>query len=107
MGREVAEVRRLLRRLGQRIRVDRAIIFGSRVRGNHLRDSDLDLILVSKDFVRMPFTDRPKAVYPYWTSRLSLQVICLTPKEFEERSQRITIIREARKEGISLSGHSS
>jgi len=38
--------------------IEEAIIFGSRIRGDYLKDSDLDLILVSSNFSGIQFTDR-------------------------------------------------
>jgi len=36
----------------------RIFLFGSRARGNHLKDSDYDLIVVSSRFEGIPFTKR-------------------------------------------------
>lgn len=102
MGKDISDVRKLIKRLRRKMTVDRAIVFGSRVRGNSLQDSDLDLIIVSGDFRGVFFTDRPKSVYPYWKARVPLEVICLTPEEFDEKRKGITVIREAVRDGISL-----
>ncbi len=102
MGKEISEVRKLVKSVRRKITVDRAIVFGSRARGNNLQDSDLDLIIVSGNFRGIFFTDRPKFIYPYWKARVPLEVICLTPEEFDEKRREITIIREAVRDGISL-----
>src|SRR5215470_10100694 len=70
-----------------------AIAFGSRVRGDALSTSDLDLVLVSPWFGAMSFLRRPLAV---------LELLCYTPEEFEEKRQELGIVRVAHEEGIVL-----
>ncbi len=102
MGKEILEVKKLLARVGKEIDVERGILFGSRARGDHLVESDLDFILVSKDFQGIFVTDRPKIVYKHWKGNYSLEVVCLTPEEYEEKAKEISIIREAGREGIQI-----
>lgn len=103
LGRDVALVRKLIERLAA-IRVERAIVFGSRVRGDALLTSDLDLILVSPDFEGLSFTDRPMAVHDAWDfeEAPSLEVICYTPEEFARKRERIGLVRTAVEEGLAV-----
>ena len=103
LGRDRDLVRRLIGKLAS-IRVERAILFGSRVRGDALLSSDLDLILVSPDFEGVFFTDRPMAVVDAWDFEGAppLEVLCYTPEEFERKRARIGIVRTALEEGIAV-----
>ena len=82
--------------------IDRMILFGSRAGGEFSAHSDVDLLIVSPDFKGIKSYKRPISFYKYWEIDLPFEFICLTPDEFEEKSQQITIIREAVKEGIEI-----
>lgn len=78
------------------------ILFGSRARGTALTDSDYDLIIVSRLFEGIPYTDRMTPIYKLWNLKEGLECICLTPGEFERAKDKISIVREALKEGVLL-----
>ena len=80
----------------------RVIAFGSRVRGDALSTSDLDLILVSPWFASMPFLRRPVAVVELLDYPGGLELLCYTPEEFEDKRQELGIVRVALEEGITL-----
>lgn len=102
MGSRFPEVVRFVKRLKRGVSLDRVILFGSRARGDWLLDSDVDLVIVSPDFEGRPFNERVGEVLRSWKGRVNLDPICLTPREFSERSRRITIVREALRTGIRL-----
>jgi len=59
MPREVAEaVDKLLQELFREISVDEAYVFGSYVRGDWIKTSDIDLVIASRDFKNMRYLDR-------------------------------------------------
>ncbi|MCG2735737.1 MAG: nucleotidyltransferase domain-containing protein, partial [Candidatus Methanoperedenaceae archaeon] len=60
MGRNDAsdEIEKFLKMVKEIIRVEKVIVFGSRARGDYLVDSDVDLIMVSRDFEGVPFYER-------------------------------------------------
>jgi predicted nucleotidyltransferase len=81
------------------------ILFGSRVRGDYLRDSDYDIIVVSSSFKGKHFTERSSGVLRLlWEEglRKDFEVLCYTPEEFERKRKNLGIVREALKEGIVL-----
>ena len=81
------------------------ILFGSRARGDFLKDSDYDLIVVSKAFEGKQFTDRSTEVLKLLFKEGivgDFEIPCYTPKEFERKKRMIGIVREALKEGIIL-----
>jgi len=83
----------------------RIILFGSRARGNHLKDSDYDLIVVSSRFEGIPFTKRivmlTRKIYEKGV-RGSFELLCYTPKEFRRKKEELGTVSFALSEGIEL-----
>ncbi len=102
MGQQVPEIERLIKRLTKNIRLDRAVLFGSRARGDWLYDSDVDLLLVSPDFEGVHFTKRAESVLRLWDGKTRPEPICLTPEEYQEQKERITVVREAARHGFTV-----
>ena len=82
--------------------IDKIIFFGSRAKGVYGKNSDYDVILVSKDFDGMKFTKRISMIYPYWKYNDSIEPLCYTPKEFNKLKKQVTIVREAVENGIEI-----
>jgi len=78
------------------------LLFGSRARGQALRESDYDLLIVSSRFEGVPLTDRMTDIYKMWSLREGLDCLCLTPEEFDRASVMISIVQLAFREGIAL-----
>ena len=97
-----AFIREHLPTLRDRLAPLRVIAFGSRVRGDALSTSDLDLILVSPWFASVPFLRRPVAILELLDYPGGLELLCYTPEEFEEKRQELGIVRVALEEGITL-----
>jgi predicted nucleotidyltransferase len=86
-------------------KIEKVIIFGSRVRGDYLMDSDLDLIVVSKDFEGIKFTDRITEVsqcLDLWQGEYPIEILCYTPSEFERKKNQIGMVRDAVEYGILI-----
>lgn len=98
----LAQVTRFLQAVAERYRLQSAVLFGSRARGDHFKHSDVDLLLVSRDFAGIAFPDRPSRLYVYWEGELPLEMLCYTPEEFEHKRQMIGLVRDAVTEGITL-----
>lgn len=97
-----AELNRFLASVGEKFPLERAILFGSRARGDALLSSDYDLVLVSRKFEGMDFSDRMRRVCEHWKLAEGLEVLCYTPKEFKRKSAQICIVRQAIEEGLEL-----
>jgi hypothetical protein len=82
--------------------LERALLFGSRARGDELCESDYDVLLVSAAFEGMRFTERLAAVRDLWTHPGRLEALCYTPAEFERKRREIGIVAEAVREGRDL-----
>ena len=92
-----------LRKVEKRFKPDKVILFGSRARGDNLQDSDYDILIISDAFKKIDFYQR--SVYAYRLKRgipVSMDIICLTPVEFEKRKKDLGVINQASKEGIDL-----
>ncbi len=48
-------VKQYVKKLGQSITINKAILTGSWATGTQREDSDVDLIIISDDFSKMPF----------------------------------------------------
>jgi predicted nucleotidyltransferase len=88
--------------LRQRLAPLRVIAFGSRVRGDALSTSDLDLVLVSPFFAATPVLKRAVTVLEMLDYPGGLELLCYTPEEFDARRQELGIVRVAIDEGIEV-----
>jgi len=86
---------RYLEKLSKRLRINEAIAFGSTVRGDRLKESDVDLIIISEDFQQMPFPERLGLLQLDWDEPLDLEAFGYTPKEFQRFRDRTIILKEA------------
>ena len=100
----LTQLRKFIDKVSRAYKIHDAIFFGSRVRGDYLEHSDVDLIVVSDDFEGIFFPDRSTAMYKFWDVGLPLEVLCYTVKEFEKKKQMIGLVQDAVSEGISLRG---
>lgn len=86
-------LRRFRSRIEQRLRVERLLVFGSRARGAQRPDSDYDLILVSPDFEGVRPLWRGQGLNVVWNDLhpgVDVEIICVTPREFESAAARPT-----------------
>ena len=88
--------------LGRRIRVKEAILAGSWAKGSYLEDSDVDLIIVSDDFSKMPLPERLKYLQKQWKSRIPLEAFGYTVNEFRRLQRKSTYVKDAVRTGIML-----
>jgi predicted nucleotidyltransferase len=103
LGVDAAGLAKFLRRVGERFVLERAILFGSRARGDELAESDYDVVLVSSAFAGLHFADRIAAVLDFWELPQSLEPLCYTPEELARKRSEIGIVAEAVREGRELS----
>lgn len=78
------------------------IIFGSRARGDHLIESDVDMIIVSQKFEGTNWLERIRDVSDLWEGLVVLEALCYTPQEFEYKKNQIGIVNQAVSEGLEL-----
>lgn len=80
----------------------KVILFGSRARGDWIKESDYDFIVVSPRFEGVPFPSRPVELYRLWKGSPGIELLCYTPDEFERKRREISIVAEGVKEGVEL-----
>jgi len=95
-------VHEFARCLRDEIGAQTVILFGSRARGDWLKDSDYDFVVVAEQFANVPFIRRPVDLYQYWQGHPGVELLCYTPEEFERKRRQITIVREAVRDGIEI-----
>ncbi|MBN2251033.1 MAG: nucleotidyltransferase domain-containing protein [Candidatus Altiarchaeota archaeon] len=90
-------------RVRKKYRIEKAIFFGSRARGDNFKNSDFDVILVSPDFEGISFSKRIALMYDFWRHYpLEIEPLCCTPEEFEVKRNEIGIVGEAVREGMII-----
>jgi predicted nucleotidyltransferase len=81
---------------------ERAIMFGSRARGDWLTESDYDFLVVSRRFEDVHFSERPVPLYQYWRKWPGVELLRYTPQEYDRKRGEIGIVQEATGEGVEL-----
>ena len=76
------------------IHVDSIALFGSALTGNMDKDSDIDLIIISSDFVNLDLFERAKLTLKPETEtlrkyKIPMDIINLSPDEYNESNLRI------------------
>lgn len=60
-------------------------LFGSYARGDHLLDSDVDIVVVSEIFNGMPYIDRVEYIRKLLPTNRDFEIIPLTPQELGKK----------------------
>lgn len=89
-------------KIKKRFNITKLILFGSRARGDNLKYSDFDFIIVSEDFKKKPFILRAGDFYDYWNESVDIESLCYTPEEFEKKKKQRGIVKQAIEEGIEI-----
>ncbi len=100
--RGIEEINAFLKRVDKNFKPERVVLFGSRARGDYLKHSDYDIIVVSSSFEGIHFLDRLTMLFNLWDYDFDLDILAYTPKEFEAKKREIGVVNEAVKEGIEL-----
>ena len=98
----ITELNGFKKRLSVNMPINKIILFGSMVKGNVNRDSDIDLIIVSNKFKGKKSFKRSIGFYKYWDINYPVDFLCYTPEEFNKLKKQITLVRTAVEEGIEI-----
>lgn len=98
----INDLRKFKLKLSREVPIETMIFFGSMAVGKSRKDSDIDLIVVSKKFRNKRFRYRPIGFYKFWNLSYPVDFLCYTPEEFDKLKNQITIVREAVKEGVEI-----
>jgi len=106
MGRSgTEEIEGFLARVEEQFRPERVILFGSRARGDHLKHSDYDIVVVSRAFEGCPFLERLSMLFGLWDYEFGLDILAYTPEEFEEKKAELGVVGRAANEGLEITCH--
>lgn len=84
--------------ISREIRVEEVYVVGSRARGDYLDISDIDLVIISRDFEGLNYMQRIDRLSKF--SRAKVEFFPLTPSEWENPSSLYLV--EMKKEAIRL-----
>jgi predicted nucleotidyltransferase len=102
MDRETIQITgRFIKKMKKRYNIKKALLFGSRARGDNFINSDFDFIFVSDDFSIKSFAERMSDALEMWDEKYDLEALCYTQKEFDLKKA-TSLIRRALKEGKNL-----
>ncbi len=96
---DLRKVEDFLRKISKKYKLKKAIIFGSSVKGNFGENSDIDLIIISDKFEGLSSLKRPVELYLEWDLDYPVDFVCFTTKEFEKLKRRVSLVKEALKNG--------
>ena len=100
------EIRRFLGeslgRITDRFSPEALLFFGSRVAGLPDEWSDIDLIIVSREFENMRILPRMALFRRVAQPHIRVDALCYTPEEFEYAVTQPTLVREAFRTGLRI-----
>jgi len=96
------ELARFLKRLKRELGVVEVYIFGSRVYGNPLLESDLDMIVVSEEFGKRSFIENMELLSRMWDGSFTVEMFPYTPEQLRKYAERKTVVSEALRKGIRI-----
>ncbi len=82
-------------KLEKEFKPEKIILFGSRAKGTAKENSDLDVIVISTSFDKMPFLRRMPLVLRKVSFPKHVDYICYTPSEFKKMKKESAIIKDA------------
>jgi predicted nucleotidyltransferase len=100
-----ASLLRFSRRLRDELGAEHVLLFGSYARGNAYYDSDYDLIIVAEYFETIPPLRRQaglRGMFYEVGGHAPMDLICVTPEEFETAKSRVSLIAAVLPEAIDL-----
>lgn len=98
-------VKTYLAALSKKIKVERAILFGSAAAGKLARDSDIDLLILSPSFAKMKTDKRFDLLYTSRTDQLTqsvpMDIFGLTSQEYRQASA-LSVVGEIKETGKEI-----
>jgi len=100
--RQKRELLAFMRRLREDLGASEVYLFGSRVYGVPLKDSDLDMIVVSEKFKERSFIENMELLSRLWNGSFTIEMFPYTPEQIKKYNGRKVIITEALEKGIKI-----
>ncbi|BES81580.1 nucleotidyltransferase domain-containing protein [Pyrodictium abyssi] len=97
------DVKRLVKDLeAYSVKVEKVLLFGSIARGDYTEDSDVDLVIVSRDWSQLRIEERLRLLYRLWRGRRDATFVPSTPEELKKLLQKSIVLQDASKYWIQL-----
>lgn len=100
------EIIKIARKLKERNKLDKVILFGSFARGDFGQYSDVDILVISKNFKGVKKLKRSPKLYYDIHNNLKLEFdvdfACYTPEEFNILKNKSVLVKEAVEQGIEV-----
>ena len=96
------EIIEFLKKLKEKFKLSKIILFGSRAKGDYLEDSDYDFIIVSNYFENISFLKRMELIYKDFDLDVNVDIIPITEKEYKKRKNELSILGEGIRKGIEI-----
>lgn len=82
----------------------KVLVFGSRVKGTALENSDIDVIIIADFFRDILFVNRAALVMKSVPFSRHVDYLCYTPEEFKRTKDRSLILRDAAAYAVDVTG---
>ena len=102
MDKKKSEIIKELKKFKVKNHISKIIFFGSRAKKKHGKNSDVALIVVSPQFKGVKSFKRAPTIRLKLNLDHPVDMLCYTPREFDEKKGEPTIVREAIKDGIEI-----
>ena len=102
MDKKKSKIINELKKFKEQNKIEKMYFFGSMAYGEPNKNSDIDLIVVSKKFAGKGLLNRAPNLYIKWNLNYPVDFLCYTPEEFNKLKKQVTIVREAIKDGIEI-----
>ncbi|MEM2385229.1 MAG: nucleotidyltransferase domain-containing protein [Candidatus Bathyarchaeia archaeon] len=100
--RQKRELLAFIKRLREELEASEVYLFGSRVYGVPLKDSDLDMIVVSEKFKERSFIENMELLSRLWDGSFTIEMFPYTLEQIKKYNGRKVIITEALEKGIKI-----
>lgn len=100
--RQRRELVAFLRRLREELGAREVYLFGSRVYGVPLKDSDLDMIVVSEKFRERSFIENMELLSRMWDGSFTIEAFPYTPEQIRKYKDRKVVVAEALERGVKI-----
>ena len=95
------KIQEFLKVVNSKIELEKVLLFGSTAKHKRRKNSDVDLIVVSKSFSGLNNLERGKMLLDNWSFVEELDLLMYTPEEFERVSKR-PLVKEMIAEALNL-----
>ena len=94
--------REALPKIVEEFKPEKVILFGSRIRGDARKDSDIDVIVISSHFEDIPFLKRMPLLLKKVPFPKHVDYLCYTPIEYEKIKKESSVIADALENSLEI-----